>query len=100
MRDLADINREIADLHTRLNVVMQEREDVRQAEVETICAMFRAGKSHAEIAAALRMPKSAVQGTLYRCGLSVKARDQVSRQRGVPQARRYHRAGSREGAQA
>lgn len=96
MRAIADIKRDLVECRTRLNALMSELEDVRQVEINTICSMFRAGKSHAEIAKDLRLPKSAVQGTLWRAGLSVKARDQI--RGGGRRSRRYDQAGHLEGA--
>lgn len=77
MRALADIDADLAACRMRLNELMIEREDVRRAEIDTIRAMFLAGKHRRDIARELGMTPAAVQGLLYREGLTDAARDQI-----------------------
>ncbi len=77
MRTIREIDADLAACRARLNDLMVEREDVRRAELQAIRAMFLAGKPRRAIARDLRMSPAAVQGALYRAGLTDAARRQL-----------------------
>ena len=93
MRSLADIDADLVAARARLHDLMVEREDVRRAEIDSVRAMFLAGRDRRDIARQLGMSFAAVQGVLSRAGLSDAMRAQM---RSVGRTRVEHQ----EGAQA
>lgn len=77
MRALADIDREITETAARLNALHQERQDVRQAEIDAICRLFDAGMDPAQIAVQVKQGRPAVIGTLWRAGRTCKGRTAI-----------------------
>lgn len=79
MRQLDDIDQEIAAVSARLADLEIERRTAREKQVKTVVEMFESGASHASIARQLGMSKAAVIGILWRNGRTVAGREERRR---------------------
>lgn len=80
MRAPQEIATEIAATAKRMQALQAELIDARLAERDTICRLFCQGMHWNEIAELLGTTPAAVQGVLYRNGLTLKGRYRIAQQ--------------------